>query len=114
MIAPTSWLTYFLLLLCQFWAAPASAEPVQYCKLAPHDRPNEEVNFCLGALMYQNASTDSHDMYLTFTFRRQEGHALGWTAVGPGTIMQGSIMFIVYGDPLSHESPIVSIRTTAG
>lgn len=53
-------------------------------------------------------------MYLTFTFHRHEGHALGWTAVGPGTVMQGSLMFIVCGDPRGNEAPLVSIRTATG
>ena len=101
-------------LLGVFRVSIVSAEPVQYCKFGSPDHPDEEVDFCMGTLMYQNASTNGHDMFLTLTLRRHNGSALGWTAIGPGTAMEGSLMFIVYGDPLSHEEPIVSIRTATG
>ena len=104
----------FLSLLGAFWISLVSAEPVQYCKFGSPDHPDEDIDFCMGALMYQNASTNAHDMFLTMTLRRHKGSALGWTAIGPGTVMKGSLMFIVYGDPLSQEEPIVSIRTATG
>lgn len=108
-------LTSLLLsLLGTFWISLVSAEPVQYCKFGSPDHPDEDIDFCMGALMYQNASTNAHDMFLTMTLHRHQGSALGWTAIGPGTVMKGSLMFIVYGDPLSHEEPIVSIRTSTG
>lgn len=108
-------LTSLLLsLLGTFWTSVVSAEPVQYCKFGSPDHPDEDIDFCMGALMYQNASTNAHDMFLTMTLHRHKGSALGWTAIGPGTVMKGSLMFIVYGDPLSHEEPIVSIRTSTG
>ena len=103
-----------LSLLGAFWISLVSAEPVQYCKFGSLDHPDESIDFCMGALMYQNASTNAHDMFLTMTLRRHKGSALGWTAIGPGTVMKGSLMFIVYGDPLSQEEPIVSIRTATG
>ena len=104
----------FLSLLGAFRISLVSAEPVQYCKFGSPDHPDEDIDFCMGALMYQNASTNGHDMFLTMTLRRHKGSALGWTAIGPGTVMKGSLMFIVYGDPLSQEEPIVSIRTATG
>ena len=91
-----------------------NAEPVQYCKFGSPDHPGEDIDFCMGALMYRNDSTNAHDMYLTMTLRRHEGSSLGWTAIGPGAVMKGSLMFIVYGDPLSHEEPILSIRSATG
>ncbi|KGO69682.1 Cellobiose dehydrogenase, cytochrome [Penicillium italicum] len=51
-------------------------------------------------------------MYLSITVTRPRGSDKGWTAIGTGPTMAGSLMIIVYGDPLSGESPIVSIRTT--
>ena len=111
----TSIVTSLLLsLLGTFWIAIVSAEPVQYCKFGSPDHPDEKVDFCMGTLMYQNASTNGHDMFLTLTLRRHNGSALGWTAIGLGTVMEGSLMFIVYGNPLSHQEPIVSIRTATG
>lgn len=101
-------------LLGTFWTSIVSAEPVQYCKFGSPDHPDEDIDFCMGALMYQNASTNAHDMFLTMTLHRHKGSALGWTAIGPGPVMKGSLMFIVYGDPQSHEEPIVSIRTATG
>jgi hypothetical protein len=90
----------------------ANAEPVQYCKFA--NNAAEDINFCMGLLMFYNATSNAHDMFMTMTFRRHQGSALGWTAIGTGSIMKGSLMFIVYGDPLSGEDPIVSIRTATG
>ncbi|KAH6623311.1 hypothetical protein F5144DRAFT_595504 [Chaetomium tenue] len=90
-------------------ASLARSEPVQYCR---RGGPSE-IDFCLGALMYSNMSTSSHDLFLTFTVTRHSGSALGWTAVGAGNRMNGALMFIVYGDPLSPTNPpIVSIRTS--
>ena len=111
----TSIVTSLLLsILGAFWIAIVNAEPVQYCKIGSPNHPDEKVDFCMGTLMYQNASTNGHDMFLTLTLPRHNGSALGWTAIGPGTVMEGSLMFIVYGDPLSHEEPIVSVRTANG
>jgi hypothetical protein len=107
--------TSLLLSLFQaFWFPVASGEPVQYCKFSSSNIPDNEIDFCMGALMYQNTSSNAHDMYLTMTVSRQKGSALGWTAIGPGTIMDGAIMIIIYGDPLGHGDPIVSIRTVTG
>lgn len=109
---PLSFLKSLILaLLGASGISPLSAEPVQYCKFGSLDHPGEDIDFCMGALMYRNESTNAHDMYLTMTLRRHKGSALGWTAIGPGGVMKGSLMFIVYGDPLSHEEPILSIRT---
>lgn len=91
-----------------------SAEPVQYCKFGDPARPNADIDFCMGLTMHQNLSSNSHDMYLTMTHTRRNRSALGWTAIGAGDIMKGALMFIIYGDPSSQESPIVSIRTSTG
>lgn len=101
-------------LLASICLSPVLAEPVQYCRRGSPGRPNEEIDFCMGALMYQNASSNAHDLFVTMTVRRQENSALGWTAIGAGSTMKGALMFIVYGDPLSGEQPIVSIRGSTG
>ncbi|RYP05869.1 hypothetical protein DL764_003512 [Monosporascus ibericus] len=89
--------------------AIAITEPVQYCRFG---HPDGEIDFCMGIIMHRNSTTDSHDLYLSMTVARSS--ALGWTAIGTGGEMAGSLMFIVYGDPKSGESPILSIRTADG
>lgn len=91
--------------------AVGSAEPVQYCKFRETD---SEVDFCVGILMHYNSSTSFHDLYLTVSVTRPNSTSLGWTAVGLGETMEGALMFIVYGDPVSSEQPIVSIRKSIG
>ncbi|MCJ1403414.1 hypothetical protein MMC11_006637 [Xylographa trunciseda] len=90
------------------------ADPVQFCRFRDHARPNTKIDFCVGVTMHQNTSTSSHDLMLTFTHTRQDASPLGWTAVGLGESMEGSLMFILYGDPLSSEPPILSIRGSTG
>lgn len=53
-----------------------------------------------------------HDIFLSLSVTRDS--ALGWTAVGTGSLMAGALMFIVYGDPDAGEVPILSIRTVEG
>lgn len=88
-----------------------TAEPVQYCK---YGAETNEIDFCMGMLLHHNQSTTSHDLYLSMSITRPGGTSLGWTALGLGEVMEGSLMFIVYGDPMSSEQPIVSIRKSLG
>lgn len=111
----------------------AVSEPVQYCR---NGAISNQVDFCMGTLMHHNISTASHDLYLTMSVTRPSASSLGWTAIGLGESMEGlvlrlledplqflirltndlnsSLMFVVYGDPLSSEKPIVSIRKSIG
>jgi Cytochrome domain of cellobiose dehydrogenase len=98
---------YFLIL-------SAMAEPVQYCRFGAKERPNEAVDFCMGLTMHHNLSSNTHDLYLSMTVTRPGGSAVGWTAIGIGETMVGGLMFIVYGDPLTSEIPIISIRGSTG
>lgn len=91
-----------------------ASEPVQYCRFGDPAKPNQDADFCLGLTTQRNASTNAHNVYITFTHTRRHSSSLGWTAVGVGQEMKGSLMFIVYGDPLAAEDPIVSIRSVAG
>ncbi|KAH8428228.1 cytochrome and DOMON domain-containing protein [Aspergillus melleus] len=89
------------------------AKPVQYCKFGYDKNPRDaEVDFCMGVTMHQNRSSDAYDMYLSMTVTRDSD--LGWTAIGTGPVMAGSLMVIVYGDPNSKEAPTVSVRTVEG
>ncbi|KAL4867943.1 hypothetical protein BDV12DRAFT_170592 [Aspergillus spectabilis] len=102
--------TVALLLVLASWAM---GEPVQYC-LFGHGTPEATVDFCLGTTLHYNASSGDHDMYASMQITRSS--ALGWTAVGTGSMMAGSLMFVIYGDPFSseHTAPTVSIRTIDG
>lgn len=66
----------------------------------------------MGVTMHQNQSSDAYDMYLSMTVTRDSD--LGWTAIGTGPVMAGSLMMIVYGDPDSEEPPTLSVRTVEG
>ncbi|KAI1078850.1 hypothetical protein F5B20DRAFT_546438 [Whalleya microplaca] len=95
-------------------SSAALAEPVQYCRFGDSTRPNQDVDFCLGLTTQRNSTTGAHNVYLTFTHTRRQLSAKGWTAVGVGDEMKGSLMLIVYGNPSSGEQPIVSIRGSTG
>ncbi|KAL5337875.1 hypothetical protein BJX70DRAFT_367939 [Aspergillus crustosus] len=45
--------------------------------------------------MHYNGSSGYHDLYASMQITRSS--ALGWTAVGTGSMMAGSLMFIIYG-----------------
>ncbi|RDA86710.1 hypothetical protein CP532_4181 [Ophiocordyceps camponoti-leonardi (nom. inval.)] len=99
-------LTFFLFIVTLL------AEPVQYCRFGSH------VNFCVAMATYQNQSTPApaHDLYLSMTVTPSSSSlnsSSGWTAIGTGPVMAGSLMFIVYGDAASGRDPIVSIRTVS-
>lgn len=89
-------------------ALPALAEPVQYCRNGYREG---QIDFCVGISTYQNATTQKSDVFFSLSIPRSS--ALGWTALGTGAAMAGSLMFIVYGDPTSAP-PVVSIRTIDG
>ncbi|KAI1457375.1 iron reductase domain protein [Annulohypoxylon moriforme] len=88
-----------------------ASEPVQFCK---YGAENNEIDFCMSMLTHYNTSTSAHDLFLTMSVLRPNSTALGWTAIGLGEVMEGSLMFIVYGDPLVSKQPIVSIRKSTG
>ena len=102
-------------------AAPAVAEPVQYCKFGASspdndkEQPKGQIDFCMSVIMYQNASSSAHDMYLSMSVTRRKKSALGWTAIGVGQVMKGALMLVVYGDPVKKESsPTMSFRGATG
>ena len=91
------------------FALATVAEPAQYCRFGYRDG---QADFCMAVSTYENVSTSARDVYLSMTVTRAS--AVGWTAVGTGAEMAGSLMFIVYGDPVAGTDPIVSIRTIDG
>jgi hypothetical protein len=95
-----------LWLLIELLVTFVFCEPVQFCK---NGAASNAVDFCMGMLLHSNISTQANDLYLTMSVTRQGNSSLGWTALGLGETMEGSLMFIVSG-----ESPIVSIRKSTG
>ncbi|KAJ6438207.1 integral membrane protein [Purpureocillium lavendulum] len=102
-------------LLCLLFPVSVVASAVQFCKSGQHPGDaNDGVDFCVGVSLHRNASTDAHNAYITLTHTRPEKSAAGWTGIGIGRTMKGSLMFVVYGDPTSGEKPVLSIRTADG
>ncbi|PFH57166.1 hypothetical protein XA68_15426 [Ophiocordyceps unilateralis] len=101
------------LLLAILLAFPtlSATEPVQYCRFGHRD---QQIDFCVGITTHHNHSTSHYDLYMSMSVTRSSSPALGWTAIGTGPVMAGSLMFIVYGDPGSGSNPMVSIRTVNG
>lgn len=100
-----------VLLSVPLLARLATAEPVQYCQTGYSEG---QADFCVALATYHNATADAWDVYLSMTVTRSSN--LGWTAIGTGPAMAGSLMFIVYGDPAlpAGPDPVLSIRTAAG
>ncbi|KAH6607968.1 hypothetical protein Trco_004281 [Trichoderma cornu-damae] len=94
--------------------AAVSAAPSQYCLFG---LSRDEVDFCMAVSLYHNHSTSAHDVHLSMAVRRSAeingSHSLGWTAVGAGSKMAGSLMFVLYGDPEASGAagPTLSVRT---
>ncbi|UKZ82117.1 hypothetical protein TrVFT333_009901 [Trichoderma virens FT-333] len=101
-----------LLLHLLFLLATVSATPSQYCLFG---LPRDDIDFCMAVSLYHNHSTSAHDVYLSMAVRRSttsNGTSLGWTAIGTGHKMAGSLMFVLYGDPEASETkPTLSVRT---
>lgn len=87
------------------------AEPAQFCKFG---HQSKQVDFCSSFTSHLNESTNEHNVYVTFSHVRPINSAKGWTAIGFGEEMKGSLMVIVYGDPASGQRPIVSVRASEG
>lgn len=86
-----------------------AGDPAQYCR---YGYAEGEIDFCMGVVALHNRSTNAYDLYMRMRVTRSS--ALGWTAIGTGPEMDGSLMFIVYGDPRSGDAPVLSIRAAQG
>ncbi|KAH8812844.1 hypothetical protein F5884DRAFT_820600 [Xylogone sp. PMI_703] len=91
-----------------------STESTQYCESGLSRNQNEDIQFCVGLNIYENVSSHSHDFFLTINYVHQKGDQKGWLSVGLGEVMQGALMFVIYGDPLDSKPPFLSIRSTRG
>lgn len=99
------------LLFISFLSLGLAVDPAQFCKFG---YAAKEIDFCTGISVQHNQTTNSHNVYLSFSHSRPAKSAKGWTAIGFGEHMKGSLMIIVYGDPSSGNPPVVSIRESAG
>ena len=85
---------------------------IQYCRSFSGDSIERDPGFCVATTHYQNASTSQSDLLVTIHVRRRENPPQGWIAVGLGSVMNGALMVVIYGDPASSKAPTVSMRTT--
>ncbi|KAK1981462.1 hypothetical protein LZ30DRAFT_657375 [Colletotrichum cereale] len=108
------WSQFLFLTFLALLLPSIQAEPVQYCRFNNPAKPNAAADFCVGLATSRNTTTGAHNVYLTLTHTRQNNSPAGWTAIGTGDSMTGSLMFIIYGDPGSGKQPIVSIRAATG
>ncbi|KAL4908386.1 hypothetical protein BDW74DRAFT_100266 [Aspergillus multicolor] len=108
---PLSWVCLKAAILFFRFASRAVGEPVQYCRFGHEKSPDATVDFCLGVSTVFNTSSSNQDLYMSIHVTKSS--ALGWTALGTGSVMAGSLMFIIYGDP-EHNTPTVSVRTIDG
>lgn len=108
-----------LALLLALFALLTSADPsvptqnTQFCNFG---HPTGHADFCFGLSVKNHSSPkpnhDFHkDFHVSLSIRRSG--KLGWTAVGTGPTMAGSVMVVVYGDP-GRGRPAVSVRSVDG
>lgn len=104
----------FLWFLFGLHVSFVNTEPVQFCKSGASEVPNAGIDFCMSMITRQNVSTKAHDMFISMSHMRSDASAIGWTAVALGRTMKGALMFILYGDPLNQDGPVISLRTATG
>lgn len=90
------------------------AQSAQYCNFPAGQQHPSENDFCIAVRAQRNHTTSHGDLYITIHVYRNDEKTLGWTALGIGASMAQSLSFIVYGDPDSGESPILSVRRLNG
>ncbi|KAJ5538941.1 eukaryotic cytochrome b561 domain-containing protein [Penicillium frequentans] len=78
---------------------------VQYC----HSDPSVPIHFCLAIETWQNTTSSSTDLLMTFG--SQKVFQDGWIAVGLGSSMFGALIFAEY---VAKEVPILSVRHGKG
>ncbi|KAH7386593.1 hypothetical protein BKA64DRAFT_605431, partial [Cadophora sp. MPI-SDFR-AT-0126] len=99
-----------LLLLCTWLAlfvssAVATIRRSQYC----YSSESVPSSFCVSFARSENHTSEGIDLYLVFSaLPTSEGG--GWTAIGTGDCMAGSLMFVLWADR-ERENVAVSVRT---
>ena len=102
----------YLLFTVSTIARGTHSKYAQYCQQTTTSLSLPYADFCVSVSAYDNPSTLQQDLYVVIQVTRPHAVPRGWTAIGPGQIMDGALMFVVYGDPTSGKKPIVSVRTT--
>jgi hypothetical protein len=95
------------LLILAALAKVVFAEPDYFCKSFGHGSNND---FCVSLATYDDPTFSKQDFIITFN--RTQHAATGWSSVGIGNQMNGSIIFLLYGDPNSNSPPTLSVRST--
>ena len=97
-------------ILLTFCSDVLSTRTPQYCR---HRGQNGNAEICLAVNTFYNTSTNALDIYMTLRTFRYKASKKGWTAIGFGNQMTGSLMFLIYGDPELGDMT-VSPRTATG
>ncbi|KUJ21017.1 uncharacterized protein LY89DRAFT_729819 [Mollisia scopiformis] len=97
------------LLILAALAKVVFAEPDHFCKSFGHGSNND---FCVSLATYDDPTFSKQDFIITFN--RTQHAATGWSSVGIGNQMNGSIIFLLYGDPNSISPPTLSTNTRVG
>ncbi|KAK0669901.1 hypothetical protein QBC41DRAFT_390673 [Cercophora samala] len=102
------------------WAAATDSIPTQNTQYCLFGHPLGQADFCFGLSVTNHSDPrpdhDFHkDFHISLSVRRSSsaGGRRGWTAVGTGPVMAGSVMVIVYGEP-GEGRPVVSVRSVGG
>ncbi|KAF4334295.1 integral membrane protein [Fusarium beomiforme] len=88
---------------------PLLAGAAQYCQFQGSHHP---LTLCTAVNTHQNLTTSSADWSITFGYQRI--HEAGWAAIGIGSGMYGSLMFVMYAKNKSSKDPILSVRRGLG
>jgi hypothetical protein len=105
----------FLLLLSGLSATAASASATdeaapstQFCTTSTKEDVNTDL--CFAFASSHNETTDDKDLSLHLS-ARFPAPGTGWAGVGVGSVMSGSLMFVMYPSK-SDDAVVFSIRTT--
>ncbi|MCJ1231177.1 hypothetical protein MMC12_007854 [Toensbergia leucococca] len=94
-----------LIFLFFIYAPAVYSRGLQFCE----KNPAEQINFCIALNAFHNDTSGGDDFYFTMSTRFPNGR--GWLAVGSGSFMDRSLMFVMYPD-LSPGVVTISARTT--
>lgn len=90
--------------------------PVQFVK---HTGQSGRADQAFSLVNYFNSTTSQYDLYIRMWMFRYKSSNKGWASLGLGPRMQGSLMFIMYGDPAAEGSAengglTLTVRTIDG
>lgn len=68
----------------------------QYCNLSPH----KDADVCIALSFFRNESSGANDLNIHFSAQFKDNG--GWAALGTGTTMHDSLMFVMYPTEDKH------------